>query len=77
MPNLGDGVGGGGDGWVEYTHTDIKRHVYGVDLTLIEPKRTNKGDRVDLPTELPAGVGFDPNRLKENSEPSEIASNIV
>mgnify|MGYP000648156790 CR=1 FL=1 len=25
-------------GWVEYTHRDIKRHAYGADLTLIEPK---------------------------------------
>ena len=66
-------MGGGGVGWVEYTHTDIKRHAYGVDLTLIEPKLTQIGGRVDLPT----GVGCDPNRLKVNSEPSEIASNIV
>ena len=72
MPSLGDR-----GGWVEYTHTDIKRHAHGVDLTLIEPKLIQIGGRVDLPTELPAGVGCDPNRLKENSEPSEIASNIV
>ena len=64
MPNLGDR--GGGGGWVEYTHTDIKRHAYayGVDLTLIEPKLIQIGGRVDLPTELPAGVGCDPEPLE-------------
>ena len=62
---------------VEYTHIDIKRHAYGVDLTLIKPKLIQIGGRVDLPTEWPAGVGCDPNRLQENSESSEITSNIV
>ena len=49
----------GGGGGAECTHTDIKRHAYGVDLTLIEPKVIQIGGRVDLPTELPAGVGCD------------------
>ena len=73
MPNLGDW----GEGWLECTHIDIKRNAYGVDLTLIEPKLIQIGGQVDLPTELPAGVGRDPNSPKENREPSEIASNIV
>ena len=67
--------GGGGGTWVEYTHMDIKkRHGYGVELTLIEPKLIHKEG---LAIELPVGVGFDLNRMKENSGPSEIASNIV
>ena len=53
--------GGGGLG--------SKRHGYGVDLILIELKLIQKEEVV---TELPAG-----HRLKENSDPSEIASNIV
>ena len=63
MPNLGKGGGLGS-----------KRHGYEVDLSLIELKPIQKEDVV---TELPAGVGCDLHRLKENSDPSEIASNIV
>lgn len=47
---------GGGLGRI-HTYIDIKRHVYGVDLTLIEPKLKQMGGQVDLPTELAARVG--------------------
>ena len=64
MPNQGEGGRGLGS----------KIHGYGVDLILIELKLIQKEDVV---TELPAGVGCDLHRLKEISDLSEIASNIV
>ena len=76
MPNLGEGEGGG----EEFIYKDIykkRRHGYGINLTLIEPKLIQKEDRVHPATELSVGVGCDLNRLKENDGPSEIASNIV
>ena len=76
MPNLGEGVGGE----EEFIYKGIykkRRHGYGINLTLIEPKLVQKEDRVDPATELFVRAGCDLNRLKENNGPSEIASNIV